>query len=161
MRIFRPSSAVLLPGFEDVKIWVIFINYFNITYFYFSNCSLLLVFLFFIIETLRCAWNNRITNWVSKMGPMYHPGFYFDDAVSVSFNNFSNCSFSYSAFSVFPSFFIVFRSLWMVSKDSSQLLLWKSLLPTFLLTFLQCLNLLSLLVVILSLPLHPNRPLRS
>jgi len=45
----------------------------------------LLVFYLYFLETLRCAWNNRITNWVDKMGPMYHPGFYFDDAVAVSF----------------------------------------------------------------------------
>jgi len=44
-----------------------------------------LVFYLYFLETLRCAWNNRITNWVDKMGPMYHPGFYFDDAVAVSF----------------------------------------------------------------------------
>jgi hypothetical protein len=88
MRIFIPSSVALLLEFEDVRIWVIFIISFNFSLEYKEKCFYYLKaycwYSIFVLETLSRAWNNRITNWVDKMGPMYHPGFYFDDAVAVS-----------------------------------------------------------------------------
>jgi len=38
------------------------------------------------LETLRMSWRSQMSAWVERMGPMYHEGAYFDDAVTVSFS---------------------------------------------------------------------------
>jgi len=32
------------------------------------------------------SWRSQMSAWVERMGPMYHEGAYFDDAVTVSFS---------------------------------------------------------------------------
>ena len=39
-----------------------------------------------VLETLRMSWRSQMSAWVERMGPMYHEGAYFDDAVTVSFS---------------------------------------------------------------------------